>query len=211
MALEKVIETDGASIAIWQIEESIEELNTMLDGSIVEKITEKYSNEKRIREQLISHILIKDLLGESKEITHLPNGAPQIEGEDKFISISHSRKSIAVAISDKPIGIDIEEIDRKQYKLHKRFTTSNEQKWIEANSTPYQKQLISAIIWSTKEAIYKLANIEGLLFESEIEITPFSPTEPNQAIQFNATYRNTPCKCQLSVVSYQLLVISFDK
>lgn len=210
MALEKVIETNGTSIAIWQVEESIEELRTMLDMSIVKKIIGRYSNEKRIREQLTSHLLLKELSGKTKEITHLPNGAPQIEGDDRFISISHSRKSIAVAISNKPIGIDIEEINRKQYELHKRFTTPSEQKWIEENSNPHQKQLIAAIIWSAKEAIYKLANTEGLLFESEIEITPFSPTEQNQTMQFNATHRNTPCKCELLVVGCQLLVVSYQ-
>ena len=210
MALEKVIETNGTSIAIWQVEESIEELSAMLDKSIVKKIIGRYSNKKRIREQLTSHLLLKELSGKTKEITHLPNGAPQIEGDDRFISISHSRKSIAVAISNKPIGIDIEEINRKQYELHKRFTTPSEQKWIEENSNPHQKQLIAAIIWSAKEAIYKLANIEGLLFESEIEITPFSPNEHNQTMQFNATYRNTSCKCELLVVSRQLLVVSYQ-
>ncbi|MBR5241135.1 MAG: hypothetical protein IKW05_04285, partial [Muribaculaceae bacterium] len=69
MALEKVIETNGTSIAIWQVEESIEELRTMLDMSIVKKIIGRYSNEKRIREQLTSHLLLKELSGKTKEIT----------------------------------------------------------------------------------------------------------------------------------------------
>ena len=67
MALEKVIETNGTSIAIWQVEESIEELSTMLDKSIVKKIIGRYSNEKRIREQLTSHLLLKELSGKTKE------------------------------------------------------------------------------------------------------------------------------------------------
>lgn len=207
MALSKTIKTNSFSVAIWQIDETTEELKRMLNNrAIVEKIEERYNNEKRIREQLISHLLLKHLLNKTKEITHLPNGAPSIEGRaDTHISISHSRKSIAVAISPKPIGIDIEEIGRNQYTLHKKFTTPKEQEWIENSRDLSQKQLISAIIWSAKEAIYKLANINGLLFESEIEITPF---DPNTETHFKATYRNTPCNCQLLIVSCQLLVVS---
>ena len=206
MALVDVIKTDCASIAVWQIDEIKEEIKRFLgDDVLAKKIENVYKNEKRQREQLISHLLVKELLGEAKEISHLPNGAPHIEESDKFISISHSRKCIAVAISNNPIGIDIEEIERNQFQLHKKFTTPNEQRWIEEVNELQQKQLISAIIWSAKEAIYKLANIEGLLFESEIEISPFTPS--TQA-EFKATYRNTSCYCQLLEISGQLLVVS---
>ena len=202
MALAEVIKTECADIAIWHKTETTAELKEILnEEDIINNIEAQYSNSKRQTEQLISHILIKHLLGEAKEIKHHQNGAPHIDG-DRFISISHSRKSIAVAISSKPIGIDLEEISRKQYSLHKKFTTPNEQLWIESSNN---KQLISAIIWSAKEAIYKLANIEGLLFESEIEITPFNPTEKSN---FKARYRDRVVGCQLSAFSGQLLVVS---
>ncbi|MBR4119596.1 MAG: 4'-phosphopantetheinyl transferase superfamily protein [Bacteroidales bacterium] len=204
MALAEVIKTGCANIAIWHKTETVEELKEILeDNDIFNKIKTSYSNTKRQTEQLISHILIKHLLGQVKEIKHRSNGAPYIENcENKFISISHSKKSIAVAISEKPIGIDLEEIDRKQYSLHKKFTTTNEQLWIESSDN---KQLISAIIWSAKEAIYKLANIEKLLFESEIEIAPFNPTKESN---FIATYRGKVVNCQFSSGSCQLLVVS---
>ena len=206
MALEKIISIQNASIALWTNIETGEELKRILgDDSLIAKIEGKYNNPKRQREQLISHILVKELLGETKEIMHLPNGAPHIEGYDKYISISHSKKTIAVAISNKPIGIDIEDIERNQYKLHKKFTTPKEQEWINNNPELSQKQLISAVIWSTKEAIYKLANIEGLLFENEIEITPFNIAKESS---FVATYRNTPCKCNFLVFGEEVLVFS---
>ena len=204
MALAEVIKTECADIAIWHKIETIEELKTILkEKSIINSIEARYTNPKRQIEQLISHILIKHLLGKAKEIKHHANGAPYIENsEEKFVSISHSKKSIAVAISSIPIGIDIEEIDRKQYSLLKKFTTPNEQLWVESSN---DKQLISAIIWSAKEAIYKLANIDGLLFESEIEITPFNP---DKECNFKASYRGIGVSCQFSVVSCQLLVVS---
>ncbi len=205
MAIYKEIKTESWKVAIWQINEDLSQLKTLLNNpEILEKIEKSSNNVKRQTEQIIAHLVIKHLTGEVKEIMHHPNGAPYIKcREGEFISISHSRKSIAVAISKKPIGIDIEEIDRKQYSLHKRFTTPNEQLWIEGSNN---KQLISAIIWSAKEAIYKLANIEGLLFESEIEITPFNPTKESN---FKANYRGIEVSCQLSVIGNQILVVSY--
>ncbi len=207
MALIKEIKSNGAKITIWQIAEEIDELKELLkDNSIIEQIETQYNNPKRQREQLISHLLIKHLLGEAKAIKHHANGMPYIEDcTELFISISHSRKSIAVAISNTPIGIDLEEIERKQYSLLKKYTSQTEQNWVESKQNNNEKQFISAIIWSAKEAIYKLANTEGLLFESEIEITPFNH---NTDTHFKATYRNTSCECVFLVFSCQLLVIS---
>ena len=207
MALTKEIKSNCAKIAIWQIAEEIDELKELLkDNSIIEQIEAQYNNPKRQREQLISHLLIKHLLGEAKAIKHHANGMPYIEDcTELFISISHSRKSIAVAISNTPIGIDLEEIERKQYSLLKKYTSQTEQNWVESKQNDNEKQFISAIIWSAKEAIYKLANTEGLLFESEIEIIPFNP---NTDTHFKATYRNTPCECVFLVFSCQLLVVS---
>ena len=207
MALIKVIETESTKIAIWQIEEEVEEIKNILDErAIIKNIESNLSNKKRQREQLISHLLVKLIIGEAKEIKHHSNGSPYIDdSENRHISISHSRKSIAVALSKTPIGIDIEEINRKQYQLYKKFTTQSEQKWLEETEDIYTKQLTAAIIWSAKEAIYKLANIEGLLFESEIEITPFNH---NTESLFKATYRGKEVSCQLSVIGNQILVIS---
>lgn len=207
MALTKEIKNKSAKIAIWHITEEIDELKELYkESSIIEQIEANYNNPKRQREQLISHILVKHLLGKAKAIKHHANGMPYIEEcPELFLSISHSRKSIAVAISNTPIGIDLEEIERKQYTLLKKYASKTEQDWVENNGNGNEKQFISAIIWSAKEAIYKLANTEGLLFESEIEITPFNH---NTESLFKATYRGKEVSCQLSVIDNQILVVS---
>lgn len=54
------------------------------------------------------------------------NGKPYLQGNAKYFSLSHTNKTIAVAISDKPIGIDIEYIlqndicDKLAFKLLKK-------------------------------------------------------------------------------------------
>lgn len=210
MAHIKEIESEKIRVAIWSINEDIEELKKLLNSErIAKKIEERYSSVKRQREQFVSHLLVKHLFGEAKEIKHHESGAPYIEANSKHISISHSRKSIALAVSDKNIGIDIEERDRKQLSLIKKFTTPTEQEWIASVGNTKEQQLIAELIWSAKEAIYKLAGIEGLSFENDIEISPFNITPATTT--FTASYLNKKCSCTFQLIENELLVICSEK
>lgn len=206
MALIYNITLKTYSLAIWEISESTEELSKEFDSpSILQKILNETRTEKRRKERITAHIILKYLLGESKEIKHDANNAPYIEDSNLHISISHTNSMVVVAISNNPIGIDIEDRARKQLQLSHKFTTKQEKEWIDNCKTIEEKQLIAEVIWSAKEAIYKLANIKGLLFESEIEITPFLPQTETT---FKATFRDRVVNCQLSVIGCQLLVVS---
>lgn len=207
MALIYNISLKAYSLAIWEISESTEELSKKLDSpSILQNILNEVKTEKRLKERITAHIVLKDLLGENKEIKHDTNNAPYIENSNLHISISHTNSMVAVAISNKPIGIDIEDRKRKQLQLYHKFTTKQEKEWIDNCKTIEEKQLTAEVIWSAKEAIYKLANIKGLLFESEIEIIPFSPKSENN---FKASYLNTETSNHLFLMDNALLVVSF--
>lgn len=207
MALIYNITLKTYSLAIWEISESSEELSKELDSpSIIQKIFNEVQTEKRRKERITAHIILKELLGEEKEIKHDANNAPYIEDSNLHISISHTNSMVAVAISNNPIGIDIEDRERKQLQLSHKFTTKQEKEWIDNCKTIKDKQLISEVIWSAKEAIYKLANIKGLLFESEIEIAPFIPQTETT---FKATYLNKSTTNHLLLRNNELLVVSF--
>ena len=97
-----------------------------------------------------------------------------------YVSISHSGDMVAVCTSDKPIGIDIEKIDRKRdlNKIANRFYHGKELDDFKANSTAdlfYE-------IWTKKEAYSKISgegvgevfkgfdvySLDGYVFETEI-------------------------------------------
>ena len=46
--------------------------------------------------------------GHPVDIVHTDSGAPYIPEFDGFISVSHCATAVAVAISDRPVGIDVE-------------------------------------------------------------------------------------------------------
>lgn len=206
MALIYNISTKAYSLAIWEVSESTEELSKELDSpSILQNILNEAKTEKRHKERITAHIVLKHLFGEIKEIKHDANNAPYIENSNLHISISHTNSLVAVAISNNPIGIDIEDRERKQLQLSHKFTTKQEKEWIDNCKTIEEKQLIAEVIWSAKEAIYKLANIKGLLFESEIEITPFIPQSETN---FKATYLDKNTTNHLLLTDSALLVVS---
>ena len=80
------------------------------------------------------------------------HGAPYIE-HGPYFSISHSKQGIAVAISDQPIGIDIEAIRPLNEGLVQKAMNPQEQAQIAATENPAQEFIR---LWTRKEAYVKM-------------------------------------------------------
>ena len=79
-------------------------------------------------------------------------GAPYIEGGPHF-SISHCKRGIAVAVSENPIGIDIESIRTFSPELMRKTMNEDEQLRITSSAIP-EVEFIR--FWTQKEALLKL-------------------------------------------------------
>ena len=79
-------------------------------------------------------------------------GAPYIEGGPHF-SISHCKRGIAVAVSENPIGIDIEAIRTFSPDLMRKTMNEDEQLRITSSAIP-EVEFIR--FWTQKEALLKL-------------------------------------------------------
>ena len=112
---------------------------------------------------LKSYIMLCDLLAEWGRVHQLPineqptflynnYGAPYIEGGPYF-SISHCKTGIAVAISENPIGIDIEAIRTFKPELMRKTMNLTEQQHIISSTNP---DLEFIRLWTQKEAYLKL-------------------------------------------------------
>ena len=112
---------------------------------------------------LKSYIMLCDLLAEWGRVHQLPineqptflynnYGAPYIEGGPYF-SISHCKTGIAVAISESPIGIDIEAIRTFKPELMRKTMNLTEQQHIISSTNP---DLEFIRLWTQKEAYLKL-------------------------------------------------------
>lgn len=82
------------------------------------------------------------------------NGKPEEENGQFFFSLSHSGHFAAAALSDRPVGVDIEVIRPIGKAVIKRVCTENELKMItNGDNTSFFK------IWTFKEAFFKKSGV----------------------------------------------------
>ncbi|MBH08549.1 MAG: hypothetical protein CMP71_05925 [Flavobacteriales bacterium] len=171
----KTIINDNSKIGLWEINESmfkIAEIAEKLD----EKIPKNFTSTKRKKEWVCTRALLKEISGQSK-IFYDSSGSPKIY--EKFISISHSKKIVAIILSDKNCAIDVQEISEKSKVLLSKF--SNKKNLNKKESTT---------VWSTKECIFKLHKTKKINFKNDIAVETNNIQKNNKvfAVYNNHTY-----------------------
>ena len=164
------IAEDGITILVWEITETLEELQVLLGGLNISN----HTSEKRKKEQLTTRLLVKEILP-NKRIIYNKFGAPELDN-GQHISISHSAGLVAVIISHEKTGLDIEKISEKTLLLASKFVS-------EKNLINLDKEK-STLIWCLKEAIYKWEQKGGVDFIKDIIITEFTHKEHGKVIAF---------------------------
>lgn len=127
-------------------------------------IAETFGAQHRRREFLAWRAIVRRIAGKDIKIRYDESGAPQIVGSPIFISVSHCREHVAVAISDRPCAVDIENPSRDFGKVLSRYLTEGE---LALSSHPD----FHAAAWCAKEALYKYHRRGGLNLLSDIRIT----------------------------------------
>ena len=126
----------------------------------------RFQNEKRRREHLAWRRIVRRELGAKVRIEYNDVGAPQVDAAGKFISVAHGGESVAVAIADEPVGVDIESLDRdfdrakERYMSVEELALSDDSRW-------------ACYAWCAKEAIYKLCGKRGLELREELLLEAF--------------------------------------
>lgn len=115
-------------------------------------------------------LLLKSALEEygiyDYEIKYGIYGKPYIDGIN--FSISHSGRLIAVMISDKECGVDVQEIRKVNEKTIKRVCNERELEKIE---NAEDKNISFCKIWAAKESHVKMT---GKGFDGELKNIPYS-------------------------------------
>jgi phosphopantetheinyl transferase len=171
MPFTEKITTDAGVLGIWKLNEKAADLIHQFQFSANEK--EEFSeikNEKRKTEYLATRLLLQKLLNKKVEIKYLQSGKPLLKNSNSNISISHSADFVAVIISTKKIGIDIENTNRNIRKIAGKFLNNKELKQIEKTENI---QVATTLYWSAKEAIFKCTDEDGIQFNEQIYIPPF--------------------------------------
>lgn len=123
---------------------------------------QNFSHPARQQEFVATRLLRHAVFGFS-HIHYDAHGAPYIQ-EEGFISISHCRNAVALAVNPTyKIGLDLERERSNILQLSSKFLSEAEKIIFDA-----QDPRIVTKIWSAKEAMYKLAGRKKIHFKTEL-------------------------------------------
>lgn len=168
--LEKISST--RTLAIWHVTETEEELQALLgDNYNKVSLSEIKAPTKRL-EFLSSRALLNTI---SNEVGYSYSGVgkneygkPLLNGSNLELSISHSFPYVAVIIDQiSEVGIDLEQPKEKIQRIAQKFCSESELSFAKNDQT------LLCIIWSAKEALYKIYSKKEVIFNEHLIIEPF--------------------------------------
>lgn len=139
----------------------------------------RFQNDRRRREHLAWRRIVRQELGTNIAIDYNDVGAPTVDTPNTYISVSHGADMVAVAIADETVGVDIEALDRNFDRVKSRYMSDLE-------SAISDHKDWAAMVWSAKEAIYKLYGRREVDLMDDIHITAYNP----EIMELRATVGN---------------------
>jgi 4'-phosphopantetheinyl transferase EntD len=162
---------NGASIYVWDITETEEELLAM--GSIPSEELEELSlirSESRRKEKLAERALLNTIFEDKVYLGHHDNGKPFLQNSLQELSITHSRRFVAIITHpSEDLGIDIESLDRDFSAVEAKALSEDEIDDLADN----KRNIQLAIYWCTKEALFKRMSLMEVDFAEQIEVEKF--------------------------------------
>jgi 4'-phosphopantetheinyl transferase len=165
------LEEKSFRLAVWKMDEELEELLTMasLSDSDLQRLN-SFTHEPRKKEWICIRMLLKRL-GYNASIGYHETGKPFLENSTANISISHTKDFAGIMLSDSTlVGLDLERIHPRIEKIAHKFLSREE----EANlpTTNHLEHLF--VIWGVKEVMFKMHHIGELLFKDHLNVKPFT-------------------------------------
>ncbi len=183
MPLQILEKSQNRLVALWQISETISFFENQLPKEDLIYINSNYSDtssnekikakqEEKKLERLAVRVLVKNLVEQMGfDYTFLEKtktGKPFLKefttNINLKLSISHDFPFCAAIIDQTiEVGIDIQSLTPKISRVFERVMSKKEQ-------STAQNLKIQTLFWSSKEALYKYADIEGLFFKEELNV-----------------------------------------
>lgn len=121
-----------------------------------------------------------DEIARGSTIFHQENGAPILQSDlYKEISISHSDAFFCLYFSDHSVGVDIQVLKKNLYDGRAYFVNQREEEKIDLS------ELNLHLIWSAKEAFYKLLKGDILNLKEEAVITEINLIEKSIFLEYH--------------------------
>ncbi len=173
MPLYSKIVKDNFSIAFWELSESFDELavkfHSVASVNDIQRVNSfKYNGRKS--EWMASRLLLKHIFNQYVNISYTKDGKPYIENKNVNISISHTKGMVAIIVSNKIAGIDIEKTGNRVLRIEDKFMSHQEK--LQVNHPNKANNLL--VYWSAKETLYKIHPTRGLDFKKNIYVNNFN-------------------------------------
>jgi len=159
----------SSTLAVWKIEEDESFfINNCHDNWDREEL-KKLKGARRL-EWIASRFLIQRMTKKTFGIKKDKFGKPQLNPHDFQISISHSHTYVAVIISSKIVGIDIQKRIEGIERIAHKFLNEPEK------SFAYNRFKISNlhVIWGAKESLFKAYGRKKVDFKRDLWISKFT-------------------------------------
>ncbi|MCK5906402.1 MAG: 4'-phosphopantetheinyl transferase superfamily protein [Flavobacteriales bacterium] len=155
----------STTLLLWKIEEDYDTLfsSVKLQPDSIKRL-EKFSSTKRKIEFLATRKLLEEVGLSDADLSYRNDGAPLIKG--KFISISHTSDFVAIIVSNKRVGIDIERNRQQILRIAHKFVNEEEKNKFDVDSLE-----VLSIIWNSKEAMFKLCDRTGIDFKDNLNVS----------------------------------------
>ncbi len=150
-----------AKIIVWKIVEDEEQLLLMLgDYSVPERFA-KYKSELHRKQFLATQLLLQ---GENllEKLEKDVNGKPILD--NGYVSISHDSNYVALMISEKVCGIDLQSVTPKVLRVKHKFYDQDDAPVVG------DEVVFQTLIWSIKEALYKVNGDPMVYFKEHLRI-----------------------------------------
>lgn len=180
MPLLSKFEISGAVCAVWRVEESLDEIMSVLDDPQSVEEAMSYGSDKRRMEYLVSRMLLKHILESRYEhVQYEGSGKPLLPVCGKHLSISHSGDYVAVALSDcNEVGVDIEKSGDKVMRVIHKFLSEEEISSLSSFDTLHDV----LIRWSAKESVYKIVGQEAYNYREVLSTGMFDSTRDGSLV-----------------------------
>lgn len=125
---------------------------------------DRMKKEEDKKRSLLASLLVQELLekqGVAATLERDGNNRPYLEGCDLFVSITHSHEAVACALSQEPVGIDMEKIEPVRAALVRYVCRPEEWEYVQQGQSIdarlEEKQMLRRFfeVWTAKEAWFK--------------------------------------------------------
>ena len=126
--------------------------------------------ESRRREILCERLLLNHIFGANVTLLHNPDRAPYVLATSHNISIAHAKDRLCIAVSNTPVGIDIETHRPRVLNVRDGFLNHHEKQWIHPTNV-----IAHLVAWTAKEAVFKVISNRSLItdYSNQIKLSPF--------------------------------------